>query len=218
MKIDLVRRCGLFAPVWALVAGLAGCAVAQPVAERLEPVPVGTVTTFNRVSSGSYGSGTGQVVWTYGEAVWQGQRVLDARNSAGGGTYHDPASFGILAMLNAAGQPVMTLSPPLVLDFPLTVGKTWTSRHTITLQPSGQQVPYEAKWSVQAHEQVTVPAGTFMAFKVVRVGSDQETETRWISLEPGLPLVKRILERLPEHRQGAGRQEGELVSYQIGKR
>lgn len=197
---------------------LAGCVTPPPAAERFAGTPVGSTATFNRVSSGSYGQGSDKVVWTYGETQWNGLRLLDARNSVGGGTYHDPSTFGIVANLNAAGRPTMSYEPPIALDWPLRVGKTWTSRHTVTLHPSGQTVPYTSEWRVEAAETVKVPAGSFDTLRVVRVGSDGETETRWVSQVNGAPLIKRLLERSANHRQGAGRSESELVSYQVPAR
>jgi hypothetical protein len=213
------------APGWtrrhALLAGLlalAGCSSLPPTADRFAGMPAGTVATFQRLSSGSYGQAADAVRWTYGEVQWKGQQVLDARSSAGGGTYHDPSTFGIVASLNAAGQPTMSYEPPVALDWPLRVGKTWTSRHSVTLYPSGQTVPYTAEWRVEAAETVTVPAGRFDTLRVVRVGSDGETETRWISQVSGAPLIKRLLERSAQHRQGVGRVESELLSYQLPAR
>ncbi|HNG79012.1 MAG TPA: hypothetical protein PLW24_06050 [Burkholderiaceae bacterium] len=208
------RRATLLAGAAAALT-LAGCATPPPTAERFAGMPVGSSATFQRVSSGSYGQSSDSVTWTYGETQWKGQRLLDARNSVGGGTYHDPSTFGIVANLNAAGSPTMSYEPAVALDWPLRVGKTWSSRHTVTLYPSGQTVPYTSEWRVEAAEAVKVPAGRFDTLRVVRVGSDGETETRWVSQVNGAPLIKRLLERSASHRQGAGRSESELVSYRL---
>lgn len=210
------RRSPAIALAALLLIGVAGCASAPPTADSLPPVPVGTTATFSRESSGSYGSQKGLVTWTYGEASWNGQRVLYARADVGGGTYHDPQTFGIVATIDPAGQPLLSFAPPLALEFPVVVGKSWTSKHVVTRHPAGQQIAYESRWTVEAHERVTVPAGTFMAYRVVRVGGDGEVETRWMGTQPGVPLVRRVLERPTTHPQGAGRQEGQLTSYRVG--
>jgi hypothetical protein len=211
------RRSALLAAT-AILAILAGCATPAPTAERFAGMPVGTVSTFQRTSTGSYGQARDKVVWTYGETQWQGQNLLDARNDIGGGSYHDPSTFGVVANLNAAGQPTMSFEPPIALDWPLSVGKTWTSRHTVTLYPSGQKLPHTSDWRVEAAETIRVPAGKFDTLRVVRVGSDGETETRWMTQVVGAPLAKRLLERGPSHRQGVGRVEAELLSYQLPAR
>jgi hypothetical protein len=192
-----------------------GCAGIAPAGERFIAMPVGTVLTFSRASSGSFGSAGGQVVWTYGESTWQGRRVLDARNSVGTGTLHDPETFGVIANLNNSGQPTMSYEPPVALEWPLQVGKTWTTKHTVTVYPTGQKLPFENTWNVEAFEKVTVPAGTFSAFRVVRTGSDGEVETRWVGLELGVPLVKRVTSRTAAHRQGEGSQEADLVAVRV---
>jgi len=215
------RRATLLATVAAmplLPVSLMGCGTPPPAAERFAGMPSGTVATFQRSMSGSYGLGNDQVRWTYAETQWRGQRLLDARNSAGGGTYHDPSTFGIVANLNAAGSPTLSYEPPVALDWPLHVGKAWKSRHTVTLHPSGQTLPYTSEWRVEAAETLKVPAGSFETLRVVRKGSDGETETRWVSQVPGAPLIKRLLERSEQHRQGVGQVESELLSYQLPAR
>lgn len=212
-----MRRGALLAAA-AVFTAVVGCSTPPMAVDRFAGMPVGSTATFLRVSSGSYGQSSDTVTWTYGETQWQGQRLLDARNSVGGGTYHDPSTFGIVANLNAAGSPTLSYEPAVALDWPLRVGKTWASRHTVTLYPSGQTVPYTSEWRVEAAEALKVPAGSFDTLRVVRVGSDGEIETRWVSQVSGAPLIKRRLERSSSHRQGAGRSEVELVSFQLPAR
>lgn len=133
----------------------------------------------------------------------------------GGGTLHDPKTFAIIANLNAAGQPTMSYEPPIGIEWPITVGKTWSARHLVTLHPSNQQLPYESSWTIEAHETIQVPAGSFAVYRAVRTGSDGEVETRWLGLQAGVPLVKRTLVRGATHRQGAGTQEAELTEYKV---
>jgi hypothetical protein len=215
MKVNrrmwLISQCVL--PTVLLVA--TGCSTTPPVAQAYEETPVGSVMTFSRQLSGSYGSGEAKAVWTYSEGSWQGRRMLKAMNSLGGGTFHDPKTFGIVATLNDAGQPTMSFDPPMGIEWPLVVGKAWTTPHTVTMYPSNQKVALENSWRVEAFETITVPAGSFPAFRVVRTGSDGEVETRWVSTQRGVPLVKRTQVRPATHRQGAGAQEAQLLEYKV---
>lgn len=216
-----VRRRLLLLSISLLPAALVvstGCSTTPPAAEGYVETPVGTVLTYSRRLTGSFGSGDTKAVWTYAEGSWQGRRMLQAMNSLGGGTLHDPKTFGIVANLRAAEQPTMSYDPPIAIEWPIAVGKAWTTKHTVTLHPSNQQLPYETSWKVEAYETVQVPAGSFAAYRVVRTGSDGEVETRWISTQRGVPLVKRTLVRGATHRQGAGTQEAELLEYKVPAR
>lgn len=205
----------------ALATGLtllaSGCATepATPAAQHLN-TPAGTTMTFTRQSSGSFGSGTGQVQWTYGEATWQGARVITAESPQAGTVYHQPGTYGIIANLNPAGQVLYAIDPPLSYEWPLSVGKIWTSIHTMTASATQQKILLELVWEVQAYEYLQVPAGRFPSYRVViRNEKMGEIETRWTSPSAGLPLVKRVQERTASHPQGAGRQEGELATYRM---
>lgn len=193
----------------------AGCTTTPPAAQGYVETPIGTELTYSRRLTGSFGSGESKVVWKYSQGSWQGQRMLQAMNSLGGGTLHDPKTFGIVANLNAAGQPTMSYDPPVAIAWPIQVGKTWTDKHTVTLHPSNQKLEYQTTWRVEAFETVQVPAGSFPVFRLVRTGSDGEVETRWISTQRGVPLVKRTQVRGATHRQGAGVQEGELLEFKV---
>ena len=59
---------------------------------------------------------------------------------------------------------------------------------------------------------VTVPAGTFKAFKLHWTNNLGETEVRWVSPADGIPTVKRRVERPASHPQGAGVLEADLLS------
>ena len=190
----------------------AGCASVPPVAEKMAESPMGTVHTFHRKSSGSLGAFDGPVVWTQGPGTWQGQPVLAIGSPQAGLTLHQPGTLAILANLNPQGQPVMSYDPPLDLPWPLQVGKTWTGHHMVTLYPSGNQVPLKVEGKVESFGEVTVPAGTFKAFKLVWSMNQNEFETRWVAPHDGLATVKRHVERPASHPQGAGVLDAELLS------
>ena len=198
------------AAVTCLLAG--GCASAPPVAEKMMVPPMGTVVTFHRKSSGSLGNFDGQVVWTYSPATWQGQPMISFGSPQAGVSLHEPGTFGMVAGLNPAGQPQYSFDPPMDYQWPLVVGQGWSSKFTVTMLPSGQKVPMMVDFKVQAWEDVTVPAGTFKAYKMTWSNDLGEVETRWLNPMEGLATIKRHVERPASHPQGAGVLDAVLLS------
>lgn len=190
----------------------AGCATAPPVAERIMDVPMGTVTTFHRKSSGSLGTYDGKVVWTHAPATWAGRAVIAFGAPQAGVALHEPGSFGMLATLEAGGKPLMSYDPPIGYQWPLVVGKQWTSTHKVTLLESGRVVPLSINWKVESWGDVTVPAGTFKAYKLVWTTNQGEVETRWVSPQDGMATLRRHVERSGSHPQGPGVLDAELLS------
>lgn len=189
-----------------------GCASAPPAADKMQISPMGTVLTYHRKSSGSLGTFDGQVVWTLAPATWQGKPAVSMGAPQAGVGLYEPQGFGMVANLNPAGQPLMSFEPPIDYPWPLQVGKTWTGNHTVTLYPSGKQVPLKVEGKVESFGEVTVPAGTFKAFKLVWSMNQNEFETRWVAPHDGLATVKRHVERPASHPQGAGVLDAELLS------
>jgi hypothetical protein len=66
---------------------------------------------------------------------------------------------------------------------------------------------------VESWGDVTVPAGTFKAYKVVWTDSTGDIETRWVGPQQGLATIKRHVDRPATHPQGAGVLDAELESY-----
>ncbi len=200
---------------WALASAAllltAGCASTPPTATQMAEVPMGTVNTYHRKSSGSLGVFDGAVPWTLSPSTWQGRPVL-AYASPAGTSLHLPTSHGLVANLNPQGQPVMSYDPSIDAPWPLQVGKTWTTRHTVTLHPSGRTVPLTIQGKVESYEAVTVPAGTYQTFKLVWTNDQGETETRWVAPADGISPIKRHVERPASHPQGAGVLDAELLS------
>ena len=204
---------------WALLAGAttatllaAGCASAPPVAEKMVVSPMGTVTTFHRKSSGSLGNFDGQVVWTYAQSTFQGKPVIAFGAPQAGVSLLDPATFGMLVNLNPAGQPMFSFDPPMTYPWPLQVGKTATQKLMMTMYPSGAKVPMTIDYKVESWEEVTVPAGTFKAYRVSWINNFGEVETRWLNPMEGLATIKRHVERPASHPQGAGVLDAVLLS------
>ena len=210
------RRTALSAALLGLAGStlliVSGCATPPPAADRMVISPMGTVLTYHRKSSGSLGTYDGQVVWTHAPATWQGQPVIAFGAPQAGVALHDPASFATRAMLSADGKPVMAFDPPIDYAWPLTVGQTWSTQYAVTLYPSGAKVPMKRDFKVEGFEDVTVPAGTFKAWKLSWKDSTGETETRWISPAQGIATVKRHVERPATHAQGPGVLDAELLS------
>ena len=196
----------------------AGCASVPPVAERQVMAPIGTVTTYHRKSSGSLGSFDGQVVWTHAAATWQGKPVISFGAPQAGVSLHDPVSHDQLATLDPSGKPVMSYDPPLNYRWPLVVGTSWKSSHTVTLHATGRTLPLQIDWKVESWGDVSVPAGTFKAYKLVWTNNSGEMETRWVSPSEGIATIKRHVERPSTHPQGAGVLDAELLSVVLPAR
>jgi hypothetical protein len=188
-----------------------GCATRPPSAEKLVIVPMGTVTTYHRKSSGSLGNYDGKVVWTHAATTWQGKPAVSFGAPQAGISMND-SSFSTLALLDPTGKPLVTYDPPIGYQWPLEVGKAWTSSHTLTMVASGRTVPLKIDWKVESWGDVVVPAGTYKAYKLEWTDSLGEKETRWVSPTDGIATVKRHVERPATHPQGAGVLDAELLS------
>jgi hypothetical protein len=188
----------------------AGCASTPPGA--YVPLPEGTVSTYHRVSSGSYGAADGLVTWNHRAGTWQGKPVLMAVSPQAGTNVMDAGTHQLMAVLNTAGQPVTSFDPPSGPRYPLEVGQAWTARSQLTVHARNNTLPYEVSYRVEAYEQVTVPAGSFMAFRLRYSDNFGETFTVWTAPAQGVATVKRILDRPATHPQGAGHLEGVLTS------
>ena len=211
-----MKRLNASFPVMFAVTALAASLLAvpsfaQPVAESPAATPAGTVMTFHRKSSGSLGTFDGPVVWTISHGTWEGRPAVMQMARLGGSAF-DPKTHANMATLDAEGKATMVFDPPVGYQWPLQVGKTWTSKHTATTPATGRSVPLEVNWKVEAWEDVTVPAGTFKTYKVVTTNNFGEVETRWTAPGTGIVLAKRLVTRPATHPQGAGELEAVLLS------
>ena len=215
MKTRHTQQPALLAIAAAAMLLATGCATPVSTPERILSVPMGTITTYHRKSSGSLGNFDGQVVWTYAQSPFQGKPVIAYGAPQAGVSLMDPATFGMLAYLNAAGQPMFSFDPPITYPWPLQVGKTATQKLTTTMYPSGTKVPMTIDYKVESWEEVTVPAGTFKAYRVSWTDNFGEVETRWLNPMEGLATIKRHVERPASHPQGAGVLDAVLLSRVI---
>lgn len=195
----------------ALVSG--GCAMMAPKAERYVAPPLGSTWVQARRDSGSFGSSNVQVSWRRGERMWQSQQVIAFENPG----------FAILAVSTGnwlgvvrGDKPLITWEPSLSWDWPLEVGKTWTKNYNMTIHAAKRTVPFRTMQKVEAYEDVTVPAGTFKAFKISTSNTLGEENVNWFSPELGIH-VKSINTRTAKNAAGPGRRETELVSQTIKK-
>jgi len=202
----------------ALISLLAACATPPPAAQRMNIPPMGTVSTYHRISSGSFGDYDGKVVWTFAPSTWEGKPVIAFGAPQAGVSLHDPVSFAQVASLTPAGKPYVSYDPPLDYAWPLTVGKTWRSVNTVTVQATGQKTSVTTDFKVAAFEKITVPAGTINAYRLEWVNSQGESETRWVAPTEGILTVKRHVVRAASHPQGPGVLDAELLSQVMPSR
>ncbi len=201
---------GLAGACLAAALALGGCASPTPRAERYTPPPMGSTWTYAVSGTGSYGSGANQVTVRMAEAPWEGRTVLNFQTPA----QHQlqDRNLGLLAVTAVDGKPQVRYDPPIGWDWPLEVGKVTTRDHVATVVATGQKIPFTATWTVEAYEDVTVPAGTFKAWRLRYADTTGETQVLWSVPETMGVFAKRTMERSPSHRQGAGTRVMELVS------
>lgn len=188
----------------------AGCGLMAPKATP-DFAATGSSWTINYRATGSFGSVSDQRTnEVLPSRTWQGRtvRALQGKDFT---TLSDPASGGWIAQVKGT-QPLISWDPPLGWEWPLTVGKTWTRKQSATLHATKQTINFESTWVVESYEDVTVPAGTFKAFKVKYSDNIGNEAINWWS-----PQVqgnaKTWAARTSNHRAGAGTIETQLVAY-----
>jgi len=194
--------------VLAATLATGGCATMEPKAERYVAPPLGSTHTNLQRASGSYGSLTEKVTWTTGEQMWEGERL----------TAFESSKYTILMRPGRGwigtfkgGKPLITWDPPLSLDWPLVAGKTWKKNYRMTVHAAKRTIPYQVTQKVEAYESVTVPAGTFHAFKISTSSTLGQEDVAWLSPDLGV-YVKQIWKRTEKHARGPGTLEIELVA------
>ncbi|NPC56134.1 hypothetical protein [Caenimonas soli] len=200
----------LWTAATALVLALvAGCASAPRVDRYVAP-PVGATWITQQQDSGSYGNGRFDVPGRRAQRIWEGREMI---------AFEGPQTT-LLAMPNGNwvtvlgrdGKPALSWDPPLSWDWPLEVGKSWTRQYKVKVHPQNQETAFEARQTVEAHEEVTVPAGTFKVFRVRTSDTLGNENLQWFSPEHGI-FVKQALQRTDKHVQGPGRRDSELKTF-----
>jgi hypothetical protein len=198
-----------------LVSG--GCATAPKVEGPFIP-PVGLTYTTSQINTGSYGSGTTQITTKISERLWEGKRMT-AYESTGGVLleYVEGEWKGKWqVILSPQEKPFQTYDPPMGYEYPIEVGKTWTTSYRVTVHTVNKVFPFDMTFKVESYEDVTVPAGTFKAFKISYTDTLGNKGVQWYS--PGLgPFPKWVQERTDKYPGGPGTRQTELVSYTMQK-
>lgn len=185
--------------------------------ERFRAALPGSTATTSQASTGSFGSGTPQVVTTYGEQTRDGAPVLTATSPAGTMLMR-PTDGNRIGFVGPNGQLQWTLDPPVGFRYPLESGKSWTVDTRMTLFPGNRVISVERVWQVHGLEDVKVPAGSFKALRITvsdrMAGTVWNEDTFW--LDPGQELlVRSSLRRQAAHPAGAGTRDTELLSHTI---
>ena len=196
-----------------LIAFLAGCATTEPPPGAFKadvgfPSP-GTKWVSRTVDH--TGAATTKTLTVLEEGAYEGKpayRVSDGVNVV----ILDKATRNWIATLR--GEKVRFANSPHDGTFspPLWVGKSWLASYQYydyDLGRSFTNVYY--RWRVEAYEDITVPAGTFKAFRL-EGNTPYSSTTLWYA--PGVKLiVKRVYERGIGHYLGSGKFVTELIEY-----
>ena len=105
-------------------------------------------------------------------------------------------------------------------NWPLQVGKSWRTKYfwtDKTIHPDWSGSSWE-EWTVVAWEEATVPAGTFMAYKIVRTKTEWKTTSEDVAINWYAPellaTVKAVWHRGPKDGYGDAEQMWEMVSFE----
>jgi hypothetical protein len=207
------RRSGV--TVLTLVMGLlAGACAAELRGSGTATAPSAPRPAWVAGDTWSYSGKTPASAYTYqqtvaGEGVFEGTPAYEVHT----GYYQSwmTKDLGLIARL-AGGQVVRRVSPPTDWSWPLTVGKSWTRNVTWEDEARGpQRYRYTAVWTVEAYEEVKVPAGNFRAFRVVRhVHGGRAFDEIWYSPEVKWAVKSRGAGAWPPESY-----EEELTSYKV---
>ena len=210
-RFSIRRQLASASVVMALVFG--GCAQMPPKAANYVVPPLGSTWVLARSDSGSFGTTSSQLTTKRGELTWQGMPVTTMETPGFNTLLNDK---GGVAAFMAGDKPIFSFDPAPGFAYPLEVGKTMTTDHQITVYPSKKIFPMQVTQKVEAYEDVTVPAGTFKAFRISWSESIGNENIYWINPETGI-TVKSIFTRTAKFSAGPGRRENQLFSQNISK-
>lgn len=206
-------------PSLCIAAALAGIPVPSLADEpeamnRSSTVAIGSSFVRSITNSGSYGSGAGTITGRRAaNREWKGQPVGVWQFSQGPELLFLPADGAFVAFVNG-DQPVITFEPANGWQWPLKVGKSWTRNVTVTDHASKQTFPVETRITVEAYEDVSVPAGTFKAWRLRQVDNLGNDDVHWFNPDVTV-FLKQKLTRTERHAAGPGVRETQLVSQEI---
>jgi hypothetical protein len=148
---------------------------------------------------------------TVGETTWQGKRAVTYAREKSTIDVRDMGTHKMLATLGTDGKTLMSCDPPFGYELPLTVGKSWVGRTSVTTASGKVILPVEARSTIEAYETVIVPAGAFKAWRIRMVSANGEEQVDWTSTDDG-HAVKRSFTRPASHPEGAGTRQLEPIS------
>lgn len=213
MKSNLTWKLPVAATSLAITLTLTACAELTAKLDHYTPPPVGSSWILAQHNTGSYGAGSVAFTGKRSERTWHGQELV-AFESRTGTLLARPD--GAWVAIVSGDKPIMSWKPPMNWDYPLEVGKSWTKNASVTIHPAKRTISYTMTVKVEAYEDVTVPAGTFKAFKVHVTDTLGNDDTNWLSPELGL-FIKRHRVRTAKNARGPGTRDVELVSQNIVK-
>jgi hypothetical protein len=173
------------------------------------PLP-GSFWVLARTATGSFGAGsTSVMVHLLGERTWRGRRVIVLREGSIR-TYLD-SQYRLLG--SARASTTLAVYEPFdpLFTWPLAVGRQWTGEYYAREVEGEPARLIRFAYRVEAFEEIDLPAGRFVAFRIRRDDA-MEAVVRWWSPELGLPIKTRR-ERTGLHRLGSGILTEELLSW-----
>jgi hypothetical protein len=193
---------------------IGGCAMFSSAGERYVTPPVGTTYARDIRNTGSFGKSYREESRFLGERSWDGRSYLAHERSTGMTSMID--AEGGWAGEFKGGAPVFTFSPSMGPGYPLKVGATASKDVQMTLHAQKRVVPFRCTWRVEALEDVTVPAGTFRAFRIAYEDTLGTSGTWWIDPSDAI-FVKWSSRRSDKHPQGAGTSDAQLVALRLNQ-
>jgi hypothetical protein len=184
-------------PPGAIKAGVGFAAVGTKWVGRIVPQSGPTVTlTYTVIDDG----------------VHEGKPVH--RIVGGTDTYlYDMATGNTIATLRQGKEVSSTMPHDGTFSWPLYVGKTWTATYTFNDRLQGMTVgPVNVEYRATTYEDVTVPAGSWKAFRIESESGGSSFSTIWYSPDIKL-IVKRINETTVGHPMGRTKLVYEIIDY-----
>lgn len=181
---------------------------------RASTVAIGSSFVRAIRDSGSYGTDARTITASRApNREWKGESVGVWKYSQGPDLLFRPVDGAFIAFVNGE-QPTVSFDPASGWQWPLKVGKSWTRNVTVIMHASNDRIPVEAQITVEAYEDVSMPAGTFKAWRVRSVDNIGNEDVSWFSTDLTV-FVKQKLTRTARHPAGPGVRETELLSQSI---
>jgi hypothetical protein len=187
----------------------------------MEPVPPEAKADYGFPAQGT--KWVGRLVYPRGPTITLTYTVIEDgmydnkpvhRVRAGPATImHDKNTGNPIASFRLGKESTSTIPHDGTLDWPLFVGKSWTATYTYNNRLQGMSVgPIHVQFKVTAYEDITVPAGTWKAFKLESETSNNVVSTLWYVPEINL-FVKKITETQLGHPLGRSKTLFEIIEY-----